>query len=60
MTIEPWHRRHAVSLASQLPENPTDALLVLEATRELLTTFMSPGNGTTDMLAANVVAFKGG
>jgi hypothetical protein len=43
-----------------LPENPTDALAVMEATRELAETFMAPAEATADSLAANVVAFRGG
>jgi hypothetical protein len=39
--MEQWHRRHALMLASQLPENVADALLVIEATRELVEKFMT-------------------
>lgn len=38
--IETWHRRHAVMLASQLPEDTTDAKLVLQAVQELVETFL--------------------
>jgi hypothetical protein len=34
MKIEPWHRRQAVMLASQLPEGPHDALAVLDCVRD--------------------------
>jgi hypothetical protein len=34
---QPWHRRHAIILASQLPEGKEDALLVREATIRLVT-----------------------
>lgn len=37
-----WHRRHAIILAGQLPDNTADALLVLQATRELVETFLVP------------------
>lgn len=37
-----WHRRQAITLASQLPDNPADALLVLQAARELVETFLMP------------------
>jgi hypothetical protein len=40
---EPWHRRHAVSLACQLPENGEDAMIILEATIRLVREFMSGG-----------------
>lgn len=40
--IETWHRRHALMLASQLPESKRDALLILEASRELVEKFINP------------------
>jgi hypothetical protein len=40
MKIEPWHRRHALTLASQLPDGHDDALAVLECARELVTAFL--------------------
>ncbi len=40
-----WRRRQALSLAGQLPENLTDALAVLEFTRELVVTFLQAGVG---------------
>ena len=41
MKVENWHRRHAVMLASQLPENPEDALAVLRLATELVTDFLA-------------------
>ena len=38
-----WHRRHAMTIAAQLPENLEDARLVLEAMSELLEDFMAKG-----------------
>jgi hypothetical protein len=38
--IEPWHRRQALTLASQLPDNSDDALAVLECVREIVVTFL--------------------
>lgn len=35
-----WHRRQAMVLAGQLPENHQDAALVLQAVHELLDTFL--------------------
>jgi len=32
---EPWHRRHAIQLAAQLPDNQEDALIVLRFERAL-------------------------
>jgi hypothetical protein len=40
MKIEHWHRRRALSLASQLPDGPGDALAILECVRELVVTFL--------------------
>jgi hypothetical protein len=40
MKIEQWHRRHALMIASQLPDTPADALAVLECVRELVTTIL--------------------
>jgi hypothetical protein len=37
MTEKPWHRRHAIILAGQLPEGKQDALLILEAATRLVT-----------------------
>jgi hypothetical protein len=33
---EMWHRRHALHIVAQLPEDSTDALLVLDASKELV------------------------
>jgi hypothetical protein len=41
MKEENWHRRHAIMLASQLPEDPEDALAVLRLATELVTGFMA-------------------
>ena len=40
MKIETWHRRHALMLASQLPDGRDDALAVLDCVRELVATFL--------------------
>ena len=39
--ILPWHRRHAVMLASQLPENAADAVIILRLTPELAEGFLA-------------------
>ena len=41
MKEENWHRRHAIQLASQLPEGTEDALAVLRLAAELVTGFLS-------------------
>lgn len=40
MKIEHWHRRHALSLASMLPDGRDDAMVVLDCVRELVTAFL--------------------
>jgi Uma2 family endonuclease len=51
-----WHRRHAIILAGQLPDNTADALLVLEATKELVETFLV-GHVDRETKAANILPF---
>ena len=55
-----WHRRQAITLASQLPDNAADALLVLQATRELVETFLmqAPDHSAEDH-PTNVLPFTG-
>jgi hypothetical protein len=53
-----WHRRQAMVLAGQLPENPADALLVLEAMHELLDTFLSSSDAAPAPPATNVLPFS--
>ena len=40
MKEETWHRRQALMLASQLPEEYNDALLVIRATERLVLDFL--------------------
>jgi hypothetical protein len=35
-----WRRRHALTLASQLPDNNADALVILDLVRELVVSFL--------------------
>lgn len=55
-----WHRRHAMMLASQLPENPADAELVMEAMNELLHTFMAKAPVQEPERPNNVLPFAAG
>lgn len=55
-----WHRRHALLIASQLPDNQDDALLVVEAVKELLETFMAKGPAEEPARASNVLPFATG
>jgi hypothetical protein len=38
--MKQWHKRHAITLAGSLPDNPEDALLVIEAMRDLVENFI--------------------
>lgn len=55
---ETWHRRQAVMLASQLPEEPEDALAVLRLVTQLVTEFLSVGE--PEKKSAPVIALIGG
>jgi hypothetical protein len=35
-----WHRRHALQIAMQLPEDKAHALIILEAARKLVTDYL--------------------
>jgi len=51
-----WHKRHAVMLAAQLPEELKDARLVLEALAELLDTFFEEAGDNAPELGSNVLS----
>jgi len=40
MKEQPWHKKHAMILAGQLPDNQEDALIVLRLTAQLVTDFL--------------------
>jgi hypothetical protein len=52
-----WHRRQALLLAAQLPDDRADARLVVEAVRELLDTFLAEVPGKVAEIASNVLPF---
>jgi hypothetical protein len=58
MKEPPWHRRHAIQLAGQLPDSKEDALAILDATRRLVT---MPGfwDGEPEKKPAAVVRIGG-
>ncbi|UQD96126.1 hypothetical protein [Bradyrhizobium japonicum] len=58
MKAENWHRRHAVMLASQLPEETEDALIVLRLATQLVTGFLAEDEPAKK--AAPVVVLIGG
>ena len=53
-----WHRRQAMVLAGQLPENTSDALLVLQAVKELVETFLSASDADIPDKQNNVLPFS--
>lgn len=55
-----WHRRHALLIASQLPEKQADARLVVQAIVELLDTFMEDSHQGEPELPDNVLPFATG
>jgi hypothetical protein len=40
--VENWHKRHALMLGSQLPDNAADANAVIQALQSLVDTWMHP------------------
>jgi len=52
-----WHRRHALTIASQLPDNVADARLILAAVSELVDDFLSKSDPGDQERAKNVVPF---
>lgn len=52
-----WHRRQAMALAGQLPENMNDARLVLAAIQDLVDNFMGQSSVEEGPRAANVLPF---
>jgi hypothetical protein len=39
---ENWHKRHALMLASQLPDNASDANAIIRAMQNLVDTWLHP------------------
>jgi hypothetical protein len=52
-----WHKRQAMALAGQLPENMNDARLVLVAMQDLVDNFMGQSSVQEGPRAANVLPF---
>jgi hypothetical protein len=55
-----WHRRQAMVIAGQLPENTEDALLVLAAVHELVATYLAKSEHDRPCLkvAGNILPFS--
>jgi hypothetical protein len=57
-----WHRRQAIVLASQLPDNSTDALMVVQALKELVDNYLVANDPSLEeprRLSGNVLPFTG-
>lgn len=54
-----WHRRQAIVLASQLPDNAADGLLVVQALKELVDTYLAADDEPQEALGKNVLPFTG-
>lgn len=55
-----WQKRQAIQIAAQLPDNPRDALAVLEYAKEIVDKFLSPNGEQAGGLrgrAAPVLSF---
>ena len=53
-----WHRRHAIQIAAQLPEEPADALLVLDLARELVEKFLVVQTAPQGRQEARLLPFR--
>jgi hypothetical protein len=42
MMAENWHKRHAIMLASQLPDNASDANAIIRELQNLVDTWLHP------------------
>lgn len=57
----PWHRRQAIVLASQLPDNTADAVLVIQALTDLVNSFLvaHEGEDRSPSVGSNILPFTG-
>jgi hypothetical protein len=55
MKAENWHRRHAVMLAGQLPDNPEDGLIILRLATRLVVDFLAEDDEPAQKPALTVV-----
>lgn len=52
----PWHRRHAIALAAQLPDDPEDGLTILMLTINVVAKFLrEPSDESKAVPAPNIV-----
>jgi hypothetical protein len=59
MKIEAWHRRHALYVASHLPDNPDDARIVLKLLGDLVDNFIADESEPKTERANVVTLVKG-
>lgn len=52
-----WHKRHAITLAGQLPDGIDDALIVIEAMKELVEQFLMATPEAPEGRPPNVLQF---
>jgi hypothetical protein len=55
-----WHRRQAMLIASQLPEDTVDAKMIVQAVTELVETFLLEEPPKAVERATNVLPFTAG
>ncbi|WP_048756600.1 hypothetical protein [Afipia felis] len=55
-----WHRRHAIQIAAQLPEDAKDALIVLDLAKSLVETFLDDKEDQAVLARRSLVAVPGG
>lgn len=58
-TTENWHRRHALNIVAQLPDNPKDGAIILALAQHLLMTFLQEVPHSAVNGLGNVVALWG-
>lgn len=61
MSTKAWHRRQAIQIAAALPEDSSDALIVLELAKELVETYLCPPQreaAPLDLDRGNVVSLS--
>ncbi len=52
---ENWHKRHALSLAAQLPDNASDANTVIRELQDLVDTWLHVATATAPSKVVNLV-----
>lgn len=51
-----WHKRNAIHIVAQLPDDPKDALIVLALARALVTGFLQEGAQPASLSASSTEA----